>query len=380
MAMVGMDSLVDQMSTSLSTGPRDLGFTRLIKGQRGSGKTALLAEISEQASAHGFVVIDVDASSGGLLGRIISSAASAMGHLCGSETEVRRAEASRQPPVGIGQASIEWDKRHEQRPDAALRGCLVGLIDKASQHEMSVLLAVDNLHAGSREELRRLAADIQAITKVNEMPLALIGAGLPEIDYTILADDKVAFFRRCHQDQLPLLSYSDAWSCLHATTESAGGEMDDAALKHLSAQSDNSTPYRVQSLGHHAWNLAGAPEHPIGERAAIAATELSGEDMAQNIVAPIWNDMGAAEQEYLSCLARLGGTAKLSDVAQHLPGIPSATLARIVDQLHTDGHVAWSSAEGTLAMTGSLTAAQVLEKSEMGAPPSGDVCLLSRSP
>ena len=51
------ESLLLKAMLSLASGPRDSGYTRLILGQPGSGKTTILAEIRELARAAGMLAL-----------------------------------------------------------------------------------------------------------------------------------------------------------------------------------------------------------------------------------------------------------------------------------------------------------------------------------
>lgn len=51
--MVGRDGVMRALLTSWATGPRDPGFTSLLLGPRGTGKTALMGALAETAGSPG---------------------------------------------------------------------------------------------------------------------------------------------------------------------------------------------------------------------------------------------------------------------------------------------------------------------------------------
>lgn len=62
--------MTDSILDSWATGPRDPGFTTLLLGQRGAGKTALMGVLAEEAKKSRWVVITANAYTNGLLNRI----------------------------------------------------------------------------------------------------------------------------------------------------------------------------------------------------------------------------------------------------------------------------------------------------------------------
>ena len=195
--LVGRDDLLSDLGEGLATGPRDERFASILMGVRGSGKTALLNEIEQRAATDGWVVISLDASSGGdldegdLLGRLRSELSHIPDRYPALDIEELRGDQQTGRSAGFKLGPLQG-QRTETRKSAAmnLRQKLTYLTDAAQQHQTSVLLTVDELHTGKKDQLRRLANDLQHITSRAELPLAFIGAGLLEMQYTILQDKK----------------------------------------------------------------------------------------------------------------------------------------------------------------------------------------------
>lgn len=221
-----------------------------------------------------------------------------------------------------------------------------------------MLLTADELHAGDRNELRRLSADLQEITKVKQLPLAFVGAGLPEMAYTILEDKKMTFFHRCFRDQVTSIGHDDAWRCLRLTVEEADGTVHNDALRLMAAAAADGLPYRLQSIGHHAWELSGSPERPIDTPSAEMAVELAAQDMAEMVISPMWHDLGDADHAYLKALAGNGGECRPRDISRRLPSVSSKTLSRAEGRLIAAGHVRETD-EGNVKLSGPLTAGAI---------------------
>jgi len=258
--LVGFEPMLDAMRRSLTDGPADPGFTRVVLGPRGSGQTTALADVCEAAASVGSLVLSTDAATGGLLERIPSCVAQAR-----EASELPRPEAHgrRLTGVTVGPLGLRWDDLPEPRPHWSLQRHLEELATWAARHGSRVLLAVDEMHAGDRTELRRLSSDLQSITKVKELPLAFIGAGLSEMAYTVLQDRKMTFFHRCFRDRMSRLGFDEVWRGLRLTVADAGGTVQADALTSMAEACWSGLPYHPQSIGHHAWALAGSPSRPI---------------------------------------------------------------------------------------------------------------------
>lgn len=358
--LVGRQSLLESMGRSLSIGPEDQGFTRLLLGQRGSGKTTILAEIREEAAFSGLLVLGVDAATPGLLERISSCIADAKeryGTADPSKTDVSRRDR-RLSGFTLGPVGVNWQQMPEPSPRWSLGYHLETLSSWAADKGSAVLLTVDEMHAGERDELRRLASDIQEIAKIKGLPLAFVGAGLPEMAHTILEDKKMTFFHRCFRDKMSSITHDEAWRCLRLTVEESSGEVHDDALRLMAAAAADGLPYKLQSIGHHAWELSGSPGRPIDHRSAEMAVELAGLDMAEKVVSPMWHDLGASDQSYLRVLSECEGEAAPQEIARRLLGTASRSLARAERRLAAAGHVHRTD-RGNVRLVGPLTAAAI---------------------
>ncbi len=343
---VGRQPILDSVEQSLSIGSGDYGFTRLLLGQRGSGKTTLLAEISERAALNGAIVLRADASTPGLLERIASKIVDA--HQLHEINDASR--RSRLSGVSIGPVGLRWEGATRQ----GIAAHLDSLAAWAASQDTIVLLTVDEMHAGDRNELRRLCADLQTITNIDEMPLAFVGAGLPEMSHTVLQDKKMTFFHRCYRDEVPVIAEPDAWRCLRQTIQESNGTIHQEAIRLLASAAADGLAYKLQSLGHHAWRLSGAPEHPIDLMCAQEAVSLAEADFKQKVLVPMWSDLPQTDQNYLIALSAHHGRAKPREIAAHINDQSARSLSRAEGRLTDAGHLARSE-HGEIVSVGPLT-------------------------
>ena len=280
--LIGRDELLARIGTSLSSGPRHPGFTTLLLGPRGSGKTAVLNRAADAAKQHGWIVISVDSGTPNVLERIGQA--------------LDRVEQ-------LGATHQTFDNRYR----------LSRLAEKAAEHETGVLLCVDEIHSVDRIEMRRLGGDVQHITKRESLPLALMGAGLGELRYGLLADQKMTFFQRCHREEIGLLNPEDMVHGIRSTVLSADGHISDDALSAVPS-AGRITPFHMQVIGSKMWTLAGAPDLEITERTAREAIELALPEVYEKVYEPAWYDMTPASRSFIAALAELGDVCEARDI------------------------------------------------------------------
>ena len=341
--LVGRERLVSSLMAGLGAGPRDPRFTSLTLGPRGSGKTVVLNHLGSLARESGWIVLPLDASTSGVQERIIEYI------LWAREIydAVPDAGADRieRTSLRVKVLPLEWQREalREMRPRWGLRRHLTTLADHALQHRSAVLLVLDEMHSGERPELRRLSADLQHITKNEQLPLAFLGAGLSEMKHTLLDDKRMTFFARCDRRDMPPLEPVDAARFLAQTVRDAGGSFEGDTLSSL-AEASGSLPYKMQLVGHYAWLVAGAPDHPIDGQTAVVAMREANRTMHERVSLPVWHDLNEGEQAYLRRLAELGGEASPTQIATGL-NISSRTLGRVLSHLVNGGCVALTPGE-----------------------------------
>lgn len=318
-ALVGRDEMLGELGSGLATGLDDPRWTSILMGVRGTGKTVVLNEMGRRAAASGWVVLAVDASTTGLLERISRAIhqvprnyegfSSADLGLSGS----RSVEKSRRFRLGLYTAERSEAEHLNVDSHTGVRDHLTYLAREAQQRGVSVLLTVDELHAIDKDEGRRLSNDIQHVISGSSLPLAFFGAGLLEMQYTVLEDKNMTFFRRCEKYPMPPLDLADAISGLRHPIADASGSITESALD-FAASAVNGSPYALQTIGYNAWKIADAPNREIDDYAASRAVALSDATMDMDISVPALHELPPTEQKYLAALSRLGGRALHVDV------------------------------------------------------------------
>ena len=158
--LVGRDELLAELGSGLATGARDVRYTSIMMGVRGSGKTVAVTEIGDRAASAGWVVLALDAGTNGLLGRIKLKLYEVAKRYPALELDELDVSTSTNPggAVKLGIFQGKQTETVTQNPNVymGVREQLTYLAQKAQQHNTSVLLTVDELHSIDREEARQI--------------------------------------------------------------------------------------------------------------------------------------------------------------------------------------------------------------------------------
>ncbi|MCY3559604.1 MAG: ATP-binding protein [bacterium] len=330
--LVGRDALLDELRSEIEAASSGHRLCSILLGVRGSGKTSVLNAAEDLAHESGWMVLALDTTTRGLPQRIARAAAAATSADAVDLRPRRRINSLRLPP-GI---ALGWECA-ESISDEDPRYLLSRLAETAAARGGGLLVTLDELHSGERDEVRRFASDFQHTAEREGLPIGLLGAALPEIQYTVLEDRKLTFFHRATLRRLQPLTAEQSFRCLRATAAGGGGAFEADALC-AAAGAVNGSPYHLQLLGRSAWEAAGAPEAPIDAAACQLAIREAGQEFRRSISEPAWNDLSDAQQDYLHAIARLHPSATRRAVAGELDA-PTKWLARTERRLTISGYV-----------------------------------------
>ena len=295
------------------------------------------------------VVISTDASTTGIEERIRQAVVHARDlYQETGEADLDRGRSGGWSGISLGPLSLQRTVFKEMRPNWDARHLLTALRRSASSAGVAVLLTVDEVHSGDRSELRRLSGDLQHMTKRARIPVAFLGAGLSEIRHTLLMDKKMTFLRRCSRMTMSALTTADAVAGLRLPILDAGGRIDPEALR-LAADACGPLPYKLQLIGHNAWNIAGAPRRAVDLPAVREAIRLAELSFADDLVVPAWRELSASERAFLGVVAKSGGEAGHQEIAGRLTARPQA-LADTEDRLRACQYIS-DGALGKVALT-----------------------------
>jgi len=302
----GRKRVTDDLLRGLEGGPGEPNRISLFVGARGSGKTALLTKIAEDAEERGWISANVTAIPG-MLEDIYERTVEAAAEFVEKE--------SKSHVVGVGVAGFNIARKIDEKPQVNWRSRMNVLLNELKEQSIGLLITVDEVDV-NLDEMRSLVVAIQHFVR-ERREVALFMAGLPQNVSALLQDKTISFLRRAVQHQLGVIHEThEVRETIKKTIELSGRTIEEEALE----QTTNATggfPFLIQLVGYHVWrqnsqrneiNLLDADE---GIRYALA-------DMESRIFDVTMRELSENDLRFLQAMLRDGGESKMMDIAERL--------------------------------------------------------------
>ncbi len=332
----------------------------LMVGLRGVGKTVLLDRMREDAEAAGLRTIRVEAPENRSLPAILAPQLRiALLQLSRDEKAKDLAQRALRGLAGFAKAlklkyqDIEVGFDFEPEPGLADNGdlehdlqALLEVAGSAAQKAGTALvLFIDELQYVEEEQLASLVTALHR-TAQRGLPVALIGAGLPQLPGK-MGRAKSYAERLFEFPRVGPLPVEAAATAIAEPAREQGIVFQPDALQRI-IQETQGYPYFLQEWGKHAWNAAsGSPItlQDVEQASAAAIAELD-----ESFFRVRFDRLTSLEKRYLRAMAELGpGPHRSGDVATQL-GRGVTSLAPTRAQLVAKGMV-WSPSHGDTAFT-----------------------------
>ena len=332
---------------------------RLLTGDRGMGKTAVLAELIAGARADGIWIVDVEA---GRVGDALVPLLRQLRHaLLDHNTDARVGEYARTAlqilaAFGLRHGGTELAIEIDPIPGGAgasgdlatdLGDALVAVAVTAVHAGTAVLLCVDEIHAMPAEQMAPLFSALQRVARQETapgsvLPVLTVVAGLPHAR-AAMRQASSTYAERVREHELGLLDSAATIEALTVPAEQRGVSYSAAALDAL-LPAIGGYPYFLQLMGYEAWNAAAANTATgIDETAARTGIDSARRE-ASRVYRSRLAEVPDAERRYLRAVAAVDPAERTSSrIAAELEGTASAwawARARLIERglLRPDGY------------------------------------------
>ena len=307
--LVGRDELIRDVCALLAGDPASEGGANVLLAPRGMGKTVVLNEIEDAAQAErGWLVLAVSGTDGDPIAETHKQVVQAHQSWRRANGETPRRQVS---GVNLGVGGVSAGVSYGEAPDPRrtgygddLRRDLGELASKAAGVGSRVLLTMDEMHAIPLAKARQLGSYIQHIAKRERQALVFVGAALPYITETLLADRKSTFLQRLAVHRVDPLSEPETRRGLQEPIQNHGGAIGDGALD-IAAAAVAGHPYMLQLVGDRMWRASGGSERAIAVNHAERAVAEAGESLEDHLFAPTWQNLSDTDKRFLAVLAAL---------------------------------------------------------------------------
>ncbi len=298
--LVGRDEVLDAIGPIFSHfTTRRIHWATHLRAHRGAGKTVLLDQIQDLATAAGWWVLQEDAGSGAPLpSRIINRA---LTRLAAGDPPRRRRQIDRVSALGVS-VGLEASTATPASV-TSVRDALEAVV-KSEQN--GVLVTIDEVHQAPDAALNELGNAAQHLHR-DGLPLVFVMAGLPRPPRS----KEPTFLSRAWQPDMDRLPDEDIERGLVATAETADGAFEPLALRRA-IESSAGQPFLMHLVGYHAWETA--RRSPITIDDVHAAVEPATTGFNRAVTAQMVGDVSQDQRTFLAAMARHGTPTRLGDV------------------------------------------------------------------
>ena len=301
--LAGRDQTINDILRGLDNGPGDPNRATIYVGARGSGKTVLLAKIAEEASANGWVSVNVNADSGMLDEIFVQVKENAREFLTPESS-------SHITAINIGGAGISRSI-HKSVQKTTWRSEMTAAIKELNEKGVGLLITVDELNVKT-DEARTLITTFQHFVR-ERRDVALIMAGLPQKVSDLLRDDSISFLRRAFQHHLEPIEESEVRYSMKKTIELAGRKIENHALD-FAVKNAKGFPFMIQLIGYQMWR-----QHPERKSVSLEDAEegvcLAQSDLERMIFDRTYRELSEKDIAFLVAMLDDQEYSAISDVA-----------------------------------------------------------------
>ena len=309
--LAGRDDILDDWEIALEAGSKHPDFTLLFLGMRGAGKTAMLSAVEEIARQRSWQVIAEDATFHGLLSRISNSAGQILAELDPNRF-THRITGLRMAGMGV-----EFERETSPEPIPDLRTVLTRLGRRLSRQGAGLLITIDELQGAELDDIRRFGSVIQHVTRREGHPVAFVGAGIPQIEDSILSGNEATFLQRCARRDIGPLDDQAAATAIVVPIQQQNASISPQALA-AAVQAVSGYAFMTQLVGFHMWKAASDPSRGITLQDATAGIGEAQRQMARLVLAPIWKKLSQVDRRFLIAMAQDTESSHLDEIAARL--------------------------------------------------------------
>lgn len=303
--MAGRGKLLDEMSRAFEDGLGNPNLSTIIIGARGTGKTALLSCIAEEAQNQGWLSVNTIASDG-LLEDIIQQAGKAASHL------VEKSSPRKLSGIGIGQLlNLEW-VFNEANP-GNWRSRIEALLDKIEEYDTGLLITVDEVRV-EIPEMIELVSTYQLLIREGKN-ISLVMAGLPANVTDLIGNERISFLRRARQHYIGRINDLEVAQAFRKTIEQSGKTIN-ADAPNLATEAIRGFAYMIQLVGYFTWEECDTDT--ITSNHVSQGIALANEDFRHGVLDATYREMSEGDKQFAYAMLPDKNGSKLSDIAKRL--------------------------------------------------------------
>ncbi|MDR3036994.1 MAG: ATP-binding protein [Coriobacteriales bacterium] len=286
---VGRDAIINDFVQGLND-TNDPNRNTILTGIRGSGKTAILSDISALLDDKKTLVVDVTARDGMLLAILDEMRAK------GKPWLIDWADGFTGFNVGVLGFSLGVSKDGNQ--DAhGFRYYLTEMLQELRKKKVATVFLIDEVH-NKTQEMQEFATAYQHVVREG-YNVALLMAGLPSSVHDVLNDRVLTFLRRAHRVLLESIDPRIIAAAFEAAFERSDKKASKETLR-MAAEATKGYPYLFQLVGFYLWKAEG---DAVKEADVERALEVAKVELFRNIHDIIYQELSEVDRSFLFAMA-----------------------------------------------------------------------------
>ena len=333
--LVGRDAIIEQADI----GMRRLQAKRstqhlLLTGLRGTGKTVLLGKLAALGEHLGYRVIRQEAVGGDdTLRSFLAQTRRVLDDLAHTPKVRRALRSIESVSLSIAGTGVSIGRGAPPPSDReALADVVIDLAAATAEHDLGVMLAIDEAQSMAAHDLRRILAGVHRCGQ-DGLPLWCLLAGLPNLVGDVAKSATYAE-RMFTVAELGPLSPADVTAAVIEPAAEIGVHWTPEAVEAIIDRSDG-YPFFVQTWAYHTWNAA--TDEPISLADVLRAGPAAQRSLEHSFFAARIARIPESEVRYVQALASLGPGPHRSGEVATAAGSTTSGVAAFRDRLIHEG-------------------------------------------
>ena len=297
--LIGRENVIADFQNGLIGGVGAQGRLMRITGPRGSGKTALLSELSQIARDMGWEAVSVSAGKT-LVNDVV--------HELSPQFHMEETHVSGKALVASGEVDIRT-----KTPN------LRDLLRDAAKETQGVLVTVDEIQDAQEEDVRVIASTVQLLTG-ERVDIAFVFAGLTTGVMDLINGKAMSFLQRAQPEDLSTISNLEVKLSLKDSFNESGLSLEGNELDRV-AEATHGYAYLIQLVGFYVWDRA--TKHRSNSTAVSKEDVDNGIALAisrfhETVHEPAISNISLNAMEYLIALAVHDGPTSTKSLSAEL--------------------------------------------------------------
>lgn len=307
--IAGRTSIIHELREALINPIGNPAITTLLIGARGTGKTALMTYIANEAVSKGWISVNVHCDDG-MLEDVIQQILIKAKDILPRGFNVDGASLS----LSAGVVGARLDLKQEDSISLNWRSRMTAIFEVLEKKKIGIYITVDEINIKVKEVID-LSKVYQLFIRENRK-VGLLMSGLPHNVSQLLNNESVSFLRRANQRYIRKIDDYEIENAFEKTVVESGKTIKSEGLT-LAVKSIGGFPYMMQLVGYRAWEES-------GKRKEITIEDVKkGISMAQNdlrtrVLKITLDEISDVGITFLQAMTKDENYSTVSDIASRL--------------------------------------------------------------